>query len=195
VDTNACKTHQSIVGKIQMLAANSRIKIGFAIIIAEFIFCAIAFSQQSQKEIIYMNGKAIAIETSNGSFASVFTPQSLSVKYLAKNQIKVQWCTGAYYAASFEIEKIPGGTIKLDGGQGCLSWTDTNVSSGTIYAYRIRAKNALGNAGAYSNLDIATAMTFFNNPMLAGNATLKSLHFPEQRQQVTYVQEIREKVR
>jgi hypothetical protein len=133
-----------------------------------------------------MNGKAIATESGDGSLSSVLAPQSLSATYLSGNQIQVQWCTGAYYATAFEVEKIPGGTIQLGGGQGCLSWTDTNVSSGATYAYRIRAKDALGNAGAYSNRDIATAMAFSNDPISIGN-TIMAQHFSELRQAVASV--------
>jgi hypothetical protein len=141
----------------------------------------------SSKEIIYMNGKAIATESGDGSLAGVFTPQSLSATYLSGNQTEVQWCTGAYAAAAFEIEKIPGGTIQISGGQGCLSWTDTNVSSGTTYAYRIRAKDVFGNAGSWSNRDIATAMAFSSDPIAAGNTTIMAQHFSELRQSVASV--------
>jgi hypothetical protein len=73
VEMYACKMRQGIISKLRTMAESSKIKVGFAIILAEWIFCMIAFGQQSQKEYIYMGGKAVATES------SAFTPPTIAI--------------------------------------------------------------------------------------------------------------------
>ena len=62
------KMHDSIVRrsirKFKISAAGKTAKTGLAVILAGLIFSVLAFSQQSQREHIYMGGKAVATESS-----------------------------------------------------------------------------------------------------------------------------------
>ncbi len=108
----------------------------------------------SSKEYIYLSGRVIAVESGYNYFASIPTPELLYATNKGK-EIEVKWCISAYTAANFEIERIPGGTMQVRGGEGCQIWHDGNVSSGSTYAYRVRAKSSLGNVSRYSNSYIA----------------------------------------
>lgn len=139
----------------------------------------------SVKEYIYLDGKAIAVESSLNGY--IPAPQLLYADVNPSGQVEVRWCIDSYVAANFEIERIPGGVTQVSGGQGCISWYDTNVSSGVAYAYRVRAKNAFGLAGPYSGRDIAAKIAFSNNPLGAGVDFVQAQHLMELRQAVASV--------
>jgi hypothetical protein len=141
----------------------------------------------STKAYIYLDGKIVAVESGAEYSGPIPTPQLSYAAIGQANQIEVRWCIGSYVAAHFDIEKIPGGTIEVDGGQGCISWYDTNLSNGNTYAYRVRAKDYIGNTGSYSARDIATLLTYSNDPLAAGTDLIRSQHFTEMRQAVASV--------
>jgi len=53
-----------------------------------------------------------------------------------------------------ETSGNPGGTDS--GWQTSASYTDTGLTAGTQYTYRVQMRDALGNAGSYSNSESAT---------------------------------------
>jgi hypothetical protein len=109
-----CKTRKGIMSKFRILAANSRIKIGFAIIVAVLILCMIAFGQQSQKEIIYMGGKAVATES------SAFTPPAIAI---------TSPTTGSSYNTSVSSVTVSG-TASDSSGISAVTWWNTRGGTG-----------------------------------------------------------------
>jgi len=67
------------------------------------------------------------------------------------------------------------------------SYTDTGVSSVTAYLYRVRAVGAAGNISAYSNIDLATAITFTDDTIIRQSTLVKAAHITELRQAVDAV--------
>ena len=65
------------------------------------------------------------------------------------------------------------------------SFTDTDVFSVNAYLYRVRAVDSSGNVSPYSNIDIATAITFTDNPLNANSTVIKGQHVTELRQAVS----------
>jgi hypothetical protein len=140
VEIHACKTPQNIIGKFRMLAASSRIKTGFALILAEWIFCMIAFGQQSQKEYIYMGGKAIATETFNqaNGCSSTISPASVSISTAGgTGNVSITSPSGCSWSASSNAPSwIHISSGSSGSGNGTMSYSvDANagpVRSGTI---------------------------------------------------------------
>jgi len=64
------------------------------------------------------------------------------------------------------------------------TWTQSTVTAGKAYAYRVRAVDSLGAPSAWSNVDIATNIVFTDDPLLtvaAGGTRIKALHIQELR--------------
>jgi hypothetical protein len=66
------------------------------------------------------------------------------------------------------------------------SFSDNTVTAVNAYLYRVRAADAAGNLSATSNLDLATAIVFDDDPFLAAPTLtpVKALHLVQLRQAV-----------
>lgn len=68
------------------------------------------------------------------------------------------------------------------------SFSDTTVSSGITYLYRVRAASECGTAFSdYSNTDMATTIIFTDDPLIAGITVVKAQHLLQLRQAVNSV--------
>jgi hypothetical protein len=139
------------------------------------------------KEYIYAGGKLIATEepASGGSLAP---PASLVATTSSGSQIDITWASVAN-VHHYEIEKalnLPSFT-PLSSNVTTTSFTDTTVTNGIAYLYRVRAVDAFGNVSPYSNLDVATAIAFTDNPLMADSTVVKAQHVAELRQAVNAV--------
>src|SRR5206468_3635895 len=67
------------------------------------------------------------------------------------------------------------------------AFSDTSVNSGTSYVYRVCAVDAAGNHSAYSNVDLATAISFTDEPLTPGTTTIRAQHISELRQAISAV--------
>lgn len=80
-------------------------------------------------------------------------PSSLSATAASSSQINLSWRDNSNNETEFQIERKTGNgafTQIARVSAGTKKYTDTNLSSGTIYIYRIRATNNTGNS-SYSN--------------------------------------------
>jgi len=86
-------------------------------------------------------------------------PSSLSATAIAKTQIDLSWTDNATDETGFKIERSKRVNTSFAQiatvGSDVTSYSDTTVSKGTTYFYRVRATNADGDS-AYSNEDSAT---------------------------------------
>jgi hypothetical protein len=65
------------------------------------------------------------------------------------------------------------------------NFTDTQVAGAVgAYVYQVKAVDAFGNLSPASNLDIATAITFTDDPLIANSTVIKGQHVMELRQAV-----------
>jgi galactose oxidase-like protein/glyoxal oxidase-like protein/fibronectin type III domain protein len=67
------------------------------------------------------------------------------------------------------------------------SFTDSPLSSGTTYIYRVRAVDGQGNYSGFSNIDIATTIIFADDPLVASVTVVKAQHLTQLRQAVDAV--------
>ena len=81
-----------------------------------------------------------------------------------------------------------GGTFTvLNSNVATTSYTDSTVTSVNAYLYRVRTADAVGNLSAPSGIDVATAITFTDNPLTVGATPVKEVHLTELRQAVNAV--------
>ena len=137
------------------------------------------------KEYIYAGGRLIATEEPNPMAA----PTNLIADTFSASQVDVTW-TAAPGAHHYQVERAPnlGGTFTvLNSNVATTSYTDTTVTSVNAYLYRVRTADAIGNLSAPSGIDVATAITFTDNPLTVGTTPVKAVHMTELRQAVNAV--------
>jgi hypothetical protein len=140
------------------------------------------------KEYIYAGGKLVATEEPNVA-GSLTTPTGLIAATLSGSQIDITW-SAASGADHYEVERRP----NIDAPWTAVStnvvtpnYSDTTVSSINAYLYRVRAVDLVGNVSSYSNVDVSTAITFTDDPLVVNSTVIKSDHIMQLRQAVTAV--------
>ncbi len=114
-------------------------------------------------------------------------PTNFSATATGGTQVALAW-TASIGADHYEIQRSDhNGAYQLIGAAGAASYTDTNVTSGTAYLYRVRAVDAQGFVSELSNVDVSTTMTFTDDPVLAAVTPVKAIHIMELRQAVDAV--------
>lgn len=96
-------------------------------------------------------------------------PASLLATASSLAQVNLNWgastgTTVGHYVVE-RTNNIAAGYTVVSSSVNGTSYTDTGVSSGKAYLYRIRAVDTAGNYSYYSNLDLATTITFTNDPI------------------------------
>lgn len=87
----------------------------------------------------------------------------------------------------YEVERSPNKTsYSLIGSPTINQFTNT-ASSGVTYLYRVRAVDAAGNASAFGNVDLATAIVFADDPIASFSTVVKADHFIKLRDAVNAV--------
>ena len=98
-------------------------------------------------------------------------PSALAASALSSSQISLSWTDHAGDETGFQIERSTNGVdFSLAGtaGANATGYTDSGLSAGTSYWYRVRAINTYGQSG-YSN--VATATTPISPPAAPGGLT------------------------
>lgn len=137
------------------------------------------------KEYIYAGGRLVATEEPNPLLA----PANLVADTFSSARIDLTW-TAAPGAHHYQVERAPnlGGTYSVvNSNVTTTSYSDTTVTSVNAYLYRVRSADANGNLSAPGSIDVATAITFTDNPLIAGTTTIKAQHVTELRQAVNAV--------
>jgi hypothetical protein len=147
---------------------------------------------QLSKEYIYAGGKLIATEEPNngGGSSPLSPPSSLIATGTSSTQINLTWtaATGGtvdHYQVE-RMQSLSSGFAVVAPTVSATSYNET-VNAGSAYIYRVRAVDSSNNLTNYSNLDLATALTFTDDPLVAGTTTIKAQHLTELRQAVNAV--------
>src|SRR6185312_10877460 len=109
----------------------------------------------------YSNAASATTAQAAGDLTPPTAPASLSASAAGSTQINLAW------AASSDNVGVAGYRLERCAGSGCTTFTqiatpagtsfgDTGLSANTSYSYRVRAADAAGNLGAYSNAASAT---------------------------------------
>ncbi len=140
------------------------------------------------KEYIYAGGKLIATEAP----LALVAPASLiatTLSDLSSPQVSISWgaTTGADHYQVERTTNVNTSYTVLNSSVSATSFTDNSVSAVTAYIYRVRAVDASGNVSQYSNIDLATAISFTDDSLVAASTTIKVAHLTELRQAVNAV--------
>lgn len=138
------------------------------------------------KEYIYAGGRLIATEEPNPLVA----PLNLLANTVSSAQINISW-NAAPNAHHYVVERASqlGNFTTLNSNVTGTSFTDSTVTNLSAYLYRVKSADAGGNVSPSSNIDVATAITFDDDPF-ASPPTLtlvKAQHVLQLRQAVNAV--------
>lgn len=121
-------------------------------------------------------------------------PTNLTVTTSSATQLALSWSAPSGGADHYEVERgqsLSGSYAFVGTAAGNAStFSDTTVSSGAAYLYRVRAVDLGGNRSAPSNLALGAAFTFTDNPVVAQVTTIKAQHLNELRQAVNAVRAV-----
>jgi hypothetical protein len=150
---------------------------------------------QLSKEYIYAGGKLIATEEpNNGGGSSILSaPASLVATGASSTQINLTWgaATGGtvdHYQVE-RMQSLSSGFTVVNSNVPTNSYNET-VSTGTANLYRVRAVDSSNNFTNYSNLDLATAITFTDDPLVSGTTIIKAQHILELRQAINAIRSL-----
>jgi hypothetical protein len=141
------------------------------------------------KEYIYAGGKLIATEESASVTLVAPSLTATTLSDLSTPQVSISWSatTGADHYQVERTTNIATSYTVINSNVTATTFTDNTVSSVTAYLYRVRAVDSVGNVSPYSNIDLATAISFTDDSLTAGSTTIKSPHLTELRQAVSAV--------
>ena len=138
------------------------------------------------KEYVYAGGRLIATEEPNALVA----PLNLLASTVSSAQINISW-TAAPNADHYVVERASqlGSFTTINSNVTATSFSDNTVTNLNAYLYRVKSADAAGNVSPSSNIDVATAITFDDDPF-ASPPTLtlvKAQHILQLRQAVNAV--------
>lgn len=149
------------------------------------------------REYIYAGSRMIAIEE-GAAAGSLAAPSGVEASGGNGAQVSVSWEATAG-ADHYQVERISRvspessttASSNVAAGGAVINFTDT-VPPGTAYLYRVRAADAAGNLSPPSNVDLATAVAFTDEPLQGRTATtagtvIKAEHLRQLRQAVNAV--------
>jgi hypothetical protein len=113
-------------------------------------------------------------------------PSLLAASPTAVPTILLTWLPIA--GATYEIARSTGlGVFEIVGTSATNNFTDIAVVANTAYLYKVRAVDASGTRSAFSNLDLATTVTFTDDPLVAQSTVVKAQHITQLRTAVNAV--------
>jgi hypothetical protein len=161
---------------------------------------------QLTKEYIYAGGKLLATEEpiTGGGVSPLSAPSSMVATGMTtpSTQVNLSWSasTGAtvsYYVVercqSFSANCYSVVAANVAPDTPTITYSDVTVASGVAYLYRVRAVDANGNFSAYSSADLATAITFEDDPLISiaenqsGATPVRAVHLTQLRSAVNAV--------
>jgi hypothetical protein len=113
-------------------------------------------------------------------------PASLDAHY-SGSAATISW-PSVSGAASYEVERSDDNqAFGLIASPSMPSATDASAVAGHAYLYRVRAKSADGSASAWSPIDLMTAMTFSDDPLVVPSTKVRAVHVTELRNAINAV--------
>ena len=118
---------------------------------------------------------AVATATPDATVPTV--PSGLAASALSGTQISLNWTASTDNVAvtGYRVERCQGAgcsTFAEIGTATAVSFTDSGLTSGTTYSYRVRAADAVPNFSDYSNIATATTQTAPTAPIAVNDTVL-----------------------
>lgn len=140
------------------------------------------------KEYIYAGGRLVATE--EPVQVTLSAPTSLMATALSTAQVSVAWIGSGGPVHHYELQRsqsFSGTYTTLSPNPVTTSFTDLTVTGLVAYLYRVRAVDAQGNMSSFSNIDLATTISFTDDPLIAGVTVIRAQHINELRVAVNAV--------
>jgi len=129
-----------------------------------------------------------ATATSVSGIGSTFvaSPASLNAAGTPAATVSLSWSpvTGTTYEIA---RSLGGGIFAIVATSPTNSFEDTTVTAGTAYLYKVRAVNTSGQRSPFSSPDLATTVTFSDDPLVAQSTIVKAAHIMELRTAINAV--------
>jgi hypothetical protein len=118
-------------------------------------------------------------------------PTGLAASMYSSTQINLGWTAPSSGAPNhYRVWRKSGsGGWSNRGTTSSTSFSDTSVSSGTAYLYKVSAENSSDVVLGYTNMDLALTMYFTDDPLTSGSTLVKATHITELRTAVDAVRE------
>ncbi len=110
-------------------------------------------------------------------------PAGLVAAAVTLTQVNLTWSVSAG-AVQYEIFRATAGTYAPIDTTATASYTDTSVTAGGAWIYRVRAIDSASRPSPQSIPDAATTIFFTDDPLVTGGTVIKSVHLTEVRQAV-----------
>jgi hypothetical protein len=113
-------------------------------------------------------------------------PANLTATAQSASSVSLSWSASSG-ATQYEVARMfNGGSLQTIATVQNPSYSDTAVTASTAYLYRVRAIG-LGGTSVYSTPDVATTIVFSDDPIVAGQTTVRRTHLMEMRSAVAAV--------
>jgi hypothetical protein len=118
-------------------------------------------------------------------------PSNLVATAISNAQVNITWTAPSGPVDHYELDRkqsFSAPFIKIANvPASATSFSDQNLYGSVAYLYQVRAVNASGNSSPPSNMDLATTMSFTDNPLQARVTVIKAQHINELRVAVNAV--------
>jgi hypothetical protein len=119
-------------------------------------------------------------------------PTNLTATGFGSPNVSLSWTASSSAIDHYQIERkqnINAAYTVVANATG-TTFNDTSVSTGTSYLYRVCAVDAVGHHSPCTMPNLATTVTFYENPLVAGVTTVKAQHVYDLRQAVNAVRSL-----
>lgn len=115
-------------------------------------------------------------------------PSGLVATTVSNSRIDLTWTSPGVPIDRYEVERSQNisGPFTTVGTPSTTQFSDINLVNSVAYIYRVRAVRS-GNSSLPSNIDLATAVSFTDKPLIAGVTVVKAQHIDELRVAVNAV--------
>jgi hypothetical protein len=144
------------------------------------------------KEYIYSGGRLVATEEpTNSSLPAGPPPTNLVATATSATSVTLTWtppATGT--VTNYVVERrqnVNSPYTALTPNPTSNAFPDNTAVGGIAYLYRVRASFSDGGVSDNSNVDMATTLTFTDDPLTVGVTPIKAGHLSEMRQAVNAV--------
>jgi hypothetical protein len=131
------------------------------------------------KEYIYLGDRILAVE----SFSSEpIVPGVLTATANGTTQVVLNWSAPASGSPDhYGVWRFAGGQWSRIDSAPSLTYSDTTVSPGTTYFYKVSAEDGANQVLGESNVDLATTVLFTDDPLTAQVTVVRAAHVDELR--------------
>ncbi len=185
-------------GALSWIADNgfsTKLNRGFALGLESYQKLAVSISRQIERPAANHNEAPEAFVPATSVMPSMLVsgaPTNLAVTSSSSSVISLTWSAPAGTIDHYQVERSqsPSGPFITIASPTSPSYSDNTVSSGNAYLYRVRAVDGAGTPSMPSTMALGTAISFTDDPLVAGVTVVKAQHLAELRQAVNAVRSV-----